>query len=188
MKIGLDIDDTLTNTKEQQIIYWQEYYKNNPRNGYSKTLPSTINDFGDEYIQTFWDTYRTPLSFDSTFKVNAAKIITKLRKEGHIICIVTSRPDEKYPNLHKHLKDWFKKNNIIVDFIYTNIRNKGLFCHQKNIEIFIDDDIKHIKSANNYHIKTILFNKNKSYNGYQTTNWLELYKIIKKIEKEELDQ
>ena len=188
MKIGLDIDDTLTNTKEQQIIYWQEYVTNHPKKGYNTNLPTTINDFGDEYIQTFWDTYREELSFNPSFKVNAAKIITKLRKEGHIICIVTSRPDEKYQNLHQRLKEWFAENNIPIDIIYTNIRDKGSFCKDNNIDLFIDDDLKHIIKANSYNIKTILFNQNNKYDGLQSTNWLELYKIIKKIEKEELDQ
>ena len=188
MKIGLDIDDTLTNTKEQQIIYWQEYVTNHPKKGYDTNLPTTINDFGDEYVQTFWDTYREELSFNPSFKVNAAKIITKLRKEGHIICIVTSRPDEKYQNLHQRLKEWFAENNIPIDIIYTNIRDKGSFCKDNNIDLFIDDDLKHIIKANSYNIKTILFNQNNKYDGLQSTNWLELYKIIKKIEKEELDQ
>ena len=188
MKIGLDIDDTLTNTKEQQIIYWQEYYKNNPRNGYSKTLPTTINDFGDEYVQTFWDTYREELSFNSSFKENASLVLNNLKKAGHKLCIITSRPDEKYQNLHQRLKEWFAENNIPIDIIYTNIRDKGSFCKDNNIDLFIDDDLKHIIKANSYNIKTILFNQNNKYDGLQSTNWLELYKIIKKIEKEELDQ
>ena len=188
MKIGIDIDDTLTNTKDIQLLYWQEYVTNHPKKGYDTNLPTTINDFGDEYVQTFWDTYREELSFNPSFKVNAAKIITKLRKEGHIICIVTSRPDEKYQNLHQRLKEWFAENNIPIDIIYTNIRDKGSFCKDNNIDLFIDDDLKHIIKANSYNIKTILFNQNNKYDGLQSTNWLELYKIIKKIEKEELDQ
>ena len=50
MNIGIDIDDTLTNTKELQIKYWQEYFFKKPHSNYTKELPSNINDFGDDYI------------------------------------------------------------------------------------------------------------------------------------------
>lgn len=188
MKIGIDIDDTLTNTKDIQLLYWQEYVTNHPKKGYDTNLPTTINDFGDEYVQTFWDTYREELSFNPSFKENASLVLNNLKKAGHKLCIITSRPDEKYQNLHQRLKEWFAENNIPIDIIYTNIRDKGSFCKDNNIDLFIDDDLKHIIKANSYNIKTILFNQNNKYDGLQSTNWLELYKIIKKIEKEELDQ
>ena len=44
----------------------------------------------------------------------------------------------------------------------------------------IDNDIAQIQEANKYKIKTILFNDLKEYDGLKTTNWLELYDIIKK--------
>ena len=179
MKIGIDIDDTLTNTKDIQLLYWQEYVTNHPKKGYDTNLPSTINDFGDEYVQNFWDTYREELSFYSSFKENASLVLNNLKKAGHKLCIITSRPDEKYQNLHQRLKEWFAENNIPIDIIYTNIRDKGSFCKDNNIDLFIDDDLKHIIKANSYNIKTILFNQNNKYDGLQSTNWLEIENIIK---------
>ncbi len=179
MKIGIDIDDTLTNTKDIQLLYWQEYVTNHPKKGYDTNLPSTINDFGDEYVQNFWDTYREELSFYSSFKENASLVLNNLKKAGHKLCIITSRPDEKYQNLHQRLKEWFAENNIPIDIIYTNIRDKESFCKDNNIDLFIDDDLKHIIKANSYNIKTILFNQNNKYDGLQSTNWLEIENIIK---------
>lgn len=179
MKIGIDIDDTLTNTKEAQLKYWEQYYLNNPQKGYTKKIPKTINDFGDDYVQLFWDTYRQELSFETTFKKDVSKILHELINEGHSLCIITSRPDKKYNDLHKQLKEWFSKNDIPIFEIYTNIRDKGEFCKNNKIDLFIDDDIKHIEKANNYNIKTILFNKNKNYKGLQTTSWKKIKSIIK---------
>ena len=182
MKIGIDIDDTLTNTKEQQLIYWPIYISNNPQKGYTKKLPKSINEFGNEYIKIFWDTYRNKLSFNATFKKDASKILNKLQKEGHELCIITSRPDEKYQNLHQLLKDWFEKNNIPINTIYSNIKNKGLFCKNNNIDLLIDDSIKHCKDCQSYNIKSILFARNNKYKGLKTTNWNKVYKIIKDIQ------
>ena len=45
MKIAIDIDDTLTNTKDNQIKLWKEYYNKQPKAGFSEQLPSDINEF-----------------------------------------------------------------------------------------------------------------------------------------------
>ena len=72
-----------------------------------------------------------------------------------------------------------KSKNIPIDIYYTDVRNKGLFCYENNIDLLIDDTLNHIKEANKLGIKTILFNTDKEYTGNKTTNWKELYEIIK---------
>lgn len=183
MKIGIDIDDTLTNTKELQLIYWKEYVTNNPNPHYTSNLPSNINGFGDKYIATFWDTYREILSFQSSYKKNVSLILHKLLKDGHKLCIVTSRPKESYQNLLPDLKKSFETNDIPITTIYTNVRHKGIFCKSNNIDLLIDDSLNHIIEANDNNIKTILFNKMPSYKGLQTTSWNRVYQLIKKMEK-----
>ena len=183
MKIGVDIDDTLINTKEQQIIYWKKYVTENPKTGYSLELPQTINDFGDEYVQNFWDIYREELSFRPTFKENASTVLNKLKKEGYTICVVTSRPDEKYDDLHKILKDWFQKNDIPIDYIFTNIREKATFCKEQNIDILIDDSILHCENCKLNNVQSILFRDTTEYNGLKTTDWNEIYTIIHNLQQ-----
>lgn len=184
MTIGIDIDDTLTNTRDNQEKYWQEYIIKYPKDGYTKELPETINDFGDEYVQLFWDEYREELAFNSSYKENASTILKKLKDEGHNLCIVTARRVSKCPELHDRIKKAFQENNIPIDTIYTDMTDKGLFCKENNIDVLIDDSLIHIKSALNNNVKGILFNKNDSYTGYKTTNWLEIYDIITKIKEE----
>ena len=179
MKIGIDIDDTLTNTEELQASYWKEYLNNHPNPDYNENIPKNINTFGFKYIEDFWDIYREQL-FYPTFKENAALITNKLKNEGYELSVITSRPDYKYKDLHKRLEEWFYDNNIPITTIYTNIKNKGHYCKKKNIDLLIDNDIAQIQEANKYKVKTILFNDLNEYDGLKTTNWLELYDIIKK--------
>ena len=55
MKIAIDIDDTLTNTKDNQIKLWKEYYNKQPKVGFSEQLPSDINEFdADEYTRQLY--------------------------------------------------------------------------------------------------------------------------------------
>lgn len=184
MTIGIDIDDTLTNTRDNQEKYWQEYIIKYPKEGYTSELPSTINDFGDDYVQLFWDEYREELSFNSSYKENASTILTKLKNEGYNLCIVTARRISKCPDLLERIKKAFQENNIPIDTIYTDMTDKGLFCKENNIDILIDDSLIHINSAINNNVKGILFNNDNSYTGYQTTNWLDIYDIINKIKEE----
>ncbi len=180
MKIAVDIDDTLTNTKEQQIIFWKEYVSIYPNSNYTEELPENINSFeAGEYISKFWDTYREQLSFESTYKKDAGKIISKLKTEGHELCIVTSRPKDFYTNLVPRIKDALKKNNIPIDTIYTDAREKGTFCKEHNFDLLIDDDIRHILKAKELGLKTILFNKTQ-HDVDQVSSWQEIYDIIKK--------
>ena len=179
MIIGIDIDDTLTNTKEMQSTYWKEYHHNNPNPDYTDEIPQNINTFGFKYIEDYWDIYREKL-FYPTFKDNASLIVNKLKDDGYTLCVITSRPDYKYKDLHKRLEEWFKDNNIPITTIYTNIKNKGHYCKKKKIDILIDNDIAQIEEANKYNIKTILFDDLEGYCGVKTNNWLDLYEIIKK--------
>ncbi len=185
MLIGIDIDDTLINTREKQLIYWADYVTKNPKDGYTKELPATINYFDDKYINIFWDTYREHLAFEPSFKDNVSSVLHKLKKEGFNFCIVTARREKNCPNIQRKIKNWFIENDIPIDIIYTDIDNKGQFCKENNIEIFIDDDIKNITNANEYNIKTIMFNNNPAYNGLQTDNWLDLYNILIKLKEEQ---
>ena len=179
MRIGIDIDDTLTNTLELQESYWKEYHHNKPNPDYTDEIPRNINTFGFKYIEDYWDVYREQL-FYPEFKENASLITNKLHEDGHTLCIITSRPDYKYKDLHKRLEIWFKENNIYVDIIYTNIKNKGHYCKKKEIDLLIDNDIAQIEEANKYKVKTILFGDLKDYKGLKVSNWLELYDTIKK--------
>ena len=183
MKIGIDIDDTLTNTKKEQIKYWKIYTKSNPHPTYTSKLPEHINEFSDEYIDTFWDTYRKELTFHNNFKFKSAKIIDKLIEDGHELCIITSRPDSKYDTLHQLLKDWFKLNKINITEYHTSVMDKGIYIKENNIDLLIDDSLKHINSAKKLNKKCILFNNIKDYYGLQTDNWTDLYKIIKELSK-----
>ena len=182
MKIAIDIDDTLTNTKENQIKLWKEFYNKNPKENYSEELPHNINEFdAGEYIGLFWDTYREQLSFNSTYKKDTSIIIDKLKEEGHELCIVTSRPDDRYENLKEKIAIALKEHNIHIETIHTNARDKGTYCKDHNFDLLIDDSIKQIQSAKNNGLKTILFNEIKDYEGLQTNNWKDLYNIIKEL-------
>jgi FMN phosphatase YigB (HAD superfamily) len=184
MKIAIDIDDTLTNTKDNQLKLWKEYIAKYPNPNYSEELPHNINEFdAGEYIDEFWKINRYHLSFESTYKQDTSQIIDKLKSDGHELCIVTSRPDSGYDDLKGRIEKALKENEIHIDTIYTDARDKGSYCKEHNFDLLIDDNIKQIESAKAHGLQAILFNENDSYKGLQTTTWKELYNMIKELNK-----
>lgn len=179
MKIGIDIDDTITNTRELQLVFWKEYVTENKNSNYGEELPTNINGFDDEYIDKFWDIYRVPLAYETTIKDGASRVINKLRSENNEIYIITSRPEAKYDDLHTNLLKWFQKNNIQIDKLYTNIRDKGQFVKDNDIDLLIDDDYNHCKKTIELGKKAIMFN-NKNNDIININDWDAIYKYIKK--------
>ena len=181
MKIGLDLDDTIIDTKEKLKIYWKKYYNEYPNKEYSEELPYNINFFGYQYIEDFWNLYREEL-FYAKIKKDCSMIINKLQKEGYFIGLITSRPKEKYNNLIKRLEAFLNDNNIYLDEINTNIKNKSIFMKNSDYDILIDDSIIHVSETLKTGKKAILFNKYNNNDIKHTTNWKELYKIIKEYQ------
>lgn len=169
MVIGIDIDDTICNTKDLQRIYWKEYYNSNPNLEYSEELPKEVNYFGIPYINDFWDLYRGKL-FTPDIKDDCPVIIDKLISLGFTFVIVTSRPKENYQDLDKSLSDWLDRENIHVSKIYSGVRNKGEFCKDNNIDLLIDDDIRHINAANELSVKNIHFDDDMT--------WKQVYDLL----------
>lgn len=182
MIIGIDIDDTLTNTKELQIECWKEFVSLHPKEGYDFNLPENINRFGDEYINMFWDLYRETL-FAPSFKDNVSEVINNLKQKGYKVYIVTARPEVCYPKLISRLTDVFSSINLVFDNIIVGAKNKSEACCENGISILIDDDIVHCTTALDNGIEAILFNDGYDYPGYQTNSWNNIESIVDTISK-----
>lgn len=170
MRIGIDIDDTLVSTTKVLKKLWKKYS--------NEKFPDNIEDLNDSNIARFWSVYRSDITYNSSFKFNAIKVVNKLKKQGNTICIVTSRSKDRNINLEDNLRKWFNNNNLFFNEIYTGVSNKGKLCKEKNIDILVDDLYDNIITCINEDVKVILFNKNKDYKGIKTTSWNKVYKII----------
>lgn len=184
MRIGIDIDDTLANTRDLQQIYWQEFIKENPTDEFSSDLPSNINSFGNDYIDKFWDTYRYDFAFKTVGIKGASEVIDKL-KDKHEIWIMTSRPKHKYKNnLEELLKKWLNDNKLYCDEIRTTIYDKGLYMKENNVDLLVDDSYHHCESAIKNGKKAIWFSElvREDICCFQTHDWNTVLDIITNLE------
>lgn len=164
MVIGIDIDDTITDTYEVMINYAQEYtinvlkrepilsQNNCPDHFYAKFLH---NWQGQEDLQ-FLKEYYEKIIVNVKPKTLAVDYLKKLHNEGNRIVLITARLTTDYLDVEKLTKEWVIKNNIPCDKLIINAENKAIVAKQENVDVFIDDSFKNCKMIAENGIKTFL--------------------------------
>ncbi len=172
MILGLDIDDTLFDTRKYISICWKEYHDKYGITRYSDSIPSTINTgWDDPDITRFWDLYRDKLCGIVEAKKDASISLLKLKNNGFGIKIVTARPlYQRYNTLSS-----LKRNRIIFDDIIMNARLKGEACKKNGVDLLIDDTQINLDDAESFGVDTLLFK--------EQDTWNEVYKKILEINK-----
>lgn len=172
MILGIDIDDTLTDSHIEIIKAWEDYYRLYDLGSYTKVLPDNINTgWDDPYIRQFWDLYRTEIAANAKAKEGAAEALYKLKRNGHVIKIVTARPEDQRLVTLKSLKSQM----LLFDELILKARYKGKTCIEHGIELLVDDTQMNLDDASSYGIDTLLFK--------EEDNWNDVYKKIISINK-----
>ena len=170
MIIGVDIDDTLTNSREEIAKAWKDYYRLYDLGPYTDLVPSNINTaWDDKYISRFWDLYRTEIAANAKAKEGAADALYNFKSNGHIIKIVTARPEDQRLVTLKSLKSQM----LLFDELILRARYKGKTCREHGIELHIDDTQDNLDDIMQYGIYTMLFKENDC--------WKDVYKKVMQI-------
>lgn len=189
MRIGIDLDDTITKTDEILFKYAKIYNEeekilfNINREEWNLTKAFGWNE---ENIKEFFSKYLKSIYEEAEIKENAKERINKLKDDGNEIIIITARDTKSLKEVHEVCKDWLINNKINVDKIVVDGENKAQKCLENKIDIFIDDNICNCENVyNNLKIPVLLMNSR--YNkDYQTPkikrvyNWNEIYNEIYK--------
>lgn len=192
MRIGLDIDDTISNTN---FILMKYAYKYNEEHGNRQLIKYNTNDFSevfgwnDDEVYSFFRTYYLNALEEIEPKYGVKEVLEKLRKEGHEIIFITVRNDRECGGenkAHRLTTKWFKKYNIPFDELHFDIKDKKTFCKEHNINVFMDDSIKTVLAVKELGIETFIamndfnldFKDEKIINVY---NMNQFYKEINSI-------
>lgn len=187
MRIGIDLDDTITKTDEILFKYAKIYNKeekilfNINREEWNLTKAFGWNE---ENIKEFFSKYLKSIYEEAEIKENAKERINKLKDDGNEIIIITARDTKSLKEVHKVCKDWLINNKINVDKIVVDGEDKAQKCLENKIDIFIDDNICNCENVyNNLKIPVLLMNGryNKDYQNpkiKRVYNWNEIYNEI----------
>lgn len=128
MKIGIDIDDTITKTGKRYNHLIRKYQRKH-------NLP--MKPLKENEYEKFLEEYGEKIFKKLPLKKQSVKVIKKWLKEGHEIYFVTTRNNKMYKNLEKDTKEQFKQ--IKVQSIIFSAQNKYQATKDLNLDIFIDD-------------------------------------------------
>lgn len=177
MRIGIDIDDTITKTHE--YVY---YLKKTNLKEYdpSKKLP-------DEIFIPFIEKYERDIHRYAELKDGVKEALDYLHECGHEIIIMSSRgsfyktiaEDTAYEDSY----NYFKNNNLPFNKMITNLSDKVECAKENKIDLFIDDNIKTCENVLNSGIKVIKMARfdDKECNLDIASNWAEIINKIKEM-------
>ncbi len=162
MRIGLDIDDTISNT---HFILMKYAYKYNAEHGNKPLLKYNSNDFSEvfgwtlEEVNSYFRTYYLTALEEIEPKFGAKEVIKELRNKGHEIVFITIRNDRECggENEARRLtEEWLNKYEIPYDELHLDIHNKKEFCKEHNIDAFMDDSVRTVTAVKELGIKTFI--------------------------------
>ena len=201
MRIGIDIDGVLNSQYNFCIDYGTKFC-----NELGKYRLENINAMDtidmflweEDIAHKFWNTYREDLVVKSPTKKYASEVINKLKNEGNLIYIITARKnnDEWFPDFLKEdvegiTKKWLKENKIYYDEIVFDVKDKGKYCKNNNIDIMIEDDPNNLRKLignTDVIIFDYPYNRNIEFTDLtRAYSWYDIYYKINCIKGEKND-
>ena len=155
MKIGIDIDDTISETFETLLPYAQKYTIEVLKR---KSKIDMNQDFLDHFYiikmmgwnkeeaMKFWLMYYDEILKEINIKKFAAKTMKALKEKGHTIYLITARWSVPGADTIKTTKEWLKKNNVPYDELVMNVSDKAELVKEKKIDLFIDDSFENCQT------------------------------------------
>ena len=165
MIIGVDIDDTITDTYEVMMNYAQKYtidvlkrepIINESLNCADHFYTKYLHDWQEGEDLQFLNEYYEKIIKNVKPKTLAVEYLKKLQDEGNKIFLITARWETDNFNVRKVTQEWVIKNNIPCDKLIINAENKLIAAKQENIDVFIDDSFENCKMIADNGIKTFL--------------------------------
>lgn len=173
MVLGIDIDDTITETTITGNKYLLKY-----DNSYQ-----SYHDLPQNKYFEFLNLYLQDIVKNNILKDGVKEAFAYFKSIGCKIIIITARNDIHTPNVKKLTKEFLDKNAIKYDelvFDDLNAGDKSKLAIENNIDIFIDDkEIVLDKIAACSNIECIRFTKDKGSKYKTFSNWYDIIEYIK---------
>ena len=158
MNIGIDVDGVLTDIQGFNRNYAPPFFKKKFNIDIVDENPLDIRDIfkcSDEEYKAYWNKYLLKYVISEPSRKGAKQTIRKLRKDGHIIYIISKRVFTTHDNFRGKLmrflmRNWLWRNGIRYDeivFCDNDVPDsKRTACIDKNIDVMIDDEPVNIEA------------------------------------------
>ena len=187
MKIGIDIDDVITDTSLALKKYIDKYDNNSDIHNHIEEIMR--GEMPTQEIRNFFKDNVLNIMKDVKVKEGASEAIQQLLNAGNEVFIITARGEIRFKGSEQVTLQYLKLNNINYTKILFNSFEKVAICKKYKIDVMIDDSVKYCLEIEKENMKSVLFTSivNKSSNTTVTrvNNWIELKNEIDVILKEQ---
>ena len=176
IKIGIDIDDVITDTFITMKRYIDKYDDNSDIHSHIEEVMR--GEMPTQGIKNFFTENIINIMKSAKIKKDASEVIQELLNEGNQIFIITARGEMKFKGSEQVTLQYLKLHNINYTKILFNSFEKSTICKDYNIDVMIDDSIKYCLEIEKENMKSILFtsvvNKSSNTTVKRVNNWKEL--------------
>lgn len=194
MRIGIDIDNVISNFNEELLKAYIEHDKELRNTGIiNNNAPYIRNgmfDWTDEEEKIFYKNNIEKIAINLKAIEGASKYIKKLKQDGHTIYIISGRDNGEYTDPYNMTKNWLEKYDITYDKLFLvdayNSHSKTEICLENNVDIMIDDSKRMCTDIKKHSIRALLMDTpyNRDTEEFERVNsWEEIYSLICKKNK-----
>lgn len=191
MRIGIDIDNTITDTLPILKKYCREYnekvVKRNLTMHEDGVASYNLYDWTEEENTDFCVKYLEEIVLQAEVKKGAKEMIAKLKQEGHEIYIISSRAKPIFKTPYETTEKYLREKGIVYDKLLVGKVEKKSSCIENKLEVLLEDEPQYIKQMAEF-IPVILFDEiyNKQCTGdnmIRVKDWNEIYQKIQELKK-----
>lgn len=199
MKLGIDIDNVISNFNEELLKEYINHDKELRNTGVvnenAEYIRGGMFDWTEDEELDFYRNNIERIAKNLKVKAGAKEYLDKLIEDGHVIYIISARDNGEYSEPYNMTKKWLDDNyinyhNLILTKSYRNDNHgKTNKCLENNIDIMIDDSYKICRDCIEHNITTLLMDTpyNRKVDIPRVHNWKEAYEFISNYEKEKIN-
>lgn len=197
MKIGIDIDDTISDTFSSLFPYAQKFTievlgrsgRLNTKQAVNHMYVRTMHNWTEEEDHEFLDMYYDTFVKDVKIKPLAREYLEKLAKDNEIY-LITARFPGRSADIEKLTLEWLEENKVPFKELIFDAQDKVSIAKKLGLDLFIDDSYTNCKALSENGVKTLIMDSvvNSKFdidNVTRVYSWPHVYEEYEKILKGE---
>lgn len=171
MVVGIDIDDTITNTTllATEVLKKDDRYIN----------LSDYHALEKDELERFITENVINIENSVSLKDNVVEVLKNFKSKGIKIIFITARGDNEFEKLIYLTSVYLNKLGVVYDLVIYRKKHKAEMAKKYGINIFIDDKEEVLDEMKDLNIKTIRFSEsNPVSNHLVMNNWKTIEKYI----------
>lgn len=183
MRIGIDLDDTITNSSDVFVDYAKKYNSEmliTHEINTKKLNQKLAFGWNSNNQKKFRKKYLKDILINTKPNKDVVEVLDSIYKNSNEIFIITARNNNELNDMEAITKEWLKSYNIKYNKLIINCMDKAKTCAEEKINVFIDDNFEVCKMVyEKLKIPVFLYstryNLNKKLNGlFRVSNWKEI--------------